>query len=270
MSQATVTPAADARRSDTGAEHTGGTAVKTGADAGAELRDYERSLARSCRSRTRADRPHRFELRGRTWDLLDEVFAPVYSPSTSVALDFLGWTEHMETPRSGSMLEIGCGTGVISVMGALAGCERVVAADINPRAVANTALNAARHGVSGRVHAVHSDLFSALDPEERFDLVFFSSNYVLAPAGHRYATDHDKAYVDPGYRVHRRYLAEVCDRLTFTGSALLHFSSRGDLPLLKRIAAEHGRRLITLVTRQIHEGDTPVEHLLLAIVPAAR
>ncbi|MEV7613333.1 methyltransferase domain-containing protein [Streptomyces sp. NPDC089799] len=268
MSQATVTPAVDARRTDSTAERTGGAAVLAGA--GAEVRDYERSLARSDMSRTRADRPRSFELRGRTWDLLDEVFAPVFSPTTSVALDFLGWTEHVETPRTGSMLEIGCGTGVISVMGALAGCERVVAADVNPHAVANAALNAARHGVSGRVRAVHSDLFSALDPEERFDLVFFSSNYVLAPAGHRYASEHDKAYVDPGYRVHRRYLGEVCDRLTPTGSALLHFSSRGDLPLLKRLAAEQDRRLITLVTRQVHEAGTPVDHMLLAIVPAAR
>ncbi|QES48320.1 methyltransferase [Streptomyces venezuelae] len=233
-----------------------------------EVRDYQRSLARSVESRTRADRPSQFELRGRTWDLLDEVFAPVYSPSTSIALDFLGWTDTVETPRSGSMLEIGCGTGVISVMGALAGCRRVVAADINPHAVDNARLNAHRHGVTARVQAVHSDLFSGLDRQERFDLIFFSSNYVLAPAGHRYASEHDKAYVDPGYSVHRRYLAEVCEWLTPNGSALLHFSSRGDMELLRQLAAETGRKLLTLVTRQVRENDLPVDHILMAIVPA--
>ncbi|MFF5444583.1 methyltransferase domain-containing protein [Streptomyces sp. NPDC012888] len=234
----------------------------------AEIRDYERSLARSNQSRTRADRPREFEMRGRTWDLMNEVFAPVYSPSTSVALDFLGWTEKVEAPRSGSMLEVGCGTGVIAVMGALAGCDRVVASDINPWAVANARLNAARHGVADRVRAVQSDLFEGLDPEERFDLVFWSSNYVLAPAGHRYDSDHDKAYVDPGYAVHRRFLAGVCERLTPGGSALLHFSSRGDLDLLHRMAAETGRELRTLDTRTVVEGDHLVDHLLLEIAAA--
>ncbi|MEV8536202.1 50S ribosomal protein L11 methyltransferase [Streptomyces sp. NPDC051211] len=254
MSQATVASA--------------GTSLVT--DPANSVRDYQRSLARSVQSRTRADRPHEFELRGRTWDLLDEVFAPVYSPSTSVALDFLGWTDSVETPRTGSMLEIGSGTGVIAVMGALAGCERVVATDVNPQAVANTRLNAERHGVSHRVEAVQSDLFSSLDPQERFDLIFWSSNYVLAPADHHYASEHDKAYVDPGYATHRRYLAEVCDRLTPSGSALLHFSSRGDMNLLKQLAEETGRRLLKLVSRPVREDENMVDHLLLAIVPVAR
>ncbi|MFD3518618.1 methyltransferase domain-containing protein [Streptomyces sp. NPDC058657] len=234
-----------------------------------EVRDYERSLARSAVSRTRTDRPREFDLRGRQWNLLDEVFCPTYSPSTGIALDFLGWTESWTTPRRGSMLEIGCGTGVIAVMGALAGCERVVASDISPQAVANARLNAERHGLTDRVEAVRSDLFDALDPAERFDLVFWSSNYVLAPAGHVYGSVHDMAYVDPGYAAHRRFLAEAPDRLAPGGSALLHFSSRGDLDALHAMAAETGRELRTLQSAVVQEGACPVEHLLLEIVPAA-
>ncbi|MER7900591.1 methyltransferase domain-containing protein [Streptomyces sp. NPDC096046] len=233
-----------------------------------QVRDYERSLARSAMSRTRADRPDQFDMRGRTWDLLDEVFAPIYSPSTGIALDFLGWTGTVSAPRTGSMLEIGCGTGMIAVTGALAGCERVVASDINPRAVANAALNAARHQVGDRVEAVHSDLFDGLDPAERFDLIFWSSNYVLAPEGHRYGSVHDAAYVDPGYAAHRRFLAEAEDRLAPGGSALLHFSSRGDLRALHALAAGTGRELRTLRSAVVQEGEYPVEHLLLEIVPA--
>ncbi|MFF1700084.1 methyltransferase domain-containing protein [Streptomyces sp. NPDC058257] len=233
-----------------------------------EVRDYERSLARSAVSRTRADRPHTFELRGRTWDLLDEVFAPIYSPSTRIGLDFLGWTEEVLAPRSGSLLEIGCGTGMIAVTGALAGCDRVVASDINPRAVENARLNAVRHGVADRVEAVYSDMFEGLDPAERFDLVFWSSNYVLAPAGHTYGSAHDAAYVDPGYAAHRRFLAGAGERLTPDGSALLHFSSRGDLDELYSMAAQEGRELRTLRSQFVPEGEMMVEHLLLEILPA--
>ncbi|MFI6376416.1 methyltransferase [Streptomyces sp. NPDC050546] len=235
--------------------------------ADAEIRSYERSLARSSMSRTRGDRPHEFELRGRTWDLLDDVFAPMYSPSTAIALDFLGWTEKVLTPRSGSMLEIGCGTGVIAVTGALAGCERVVASDINRHAVANAALNAARHGVAGRVTAMQSDLFDGLDPEERFELVFWSSNYVLAPSGHVYDSVHDRAYVDAGYAAHRRFLATARDRVAPGGSVLLHFSDRGDVAALGAIADDTGCELRTLDSRRIQEGEHLVEHMLLEIVP---
>lgn len=237
-----------------------------------QTQSYERSLARCAESRTRADRPRVFSMRGYEWDLLDEVFAPVHSPSTETALDFLGLGspgEDEPAPRLGAFLEIGCGAGVISVLAALAGCDRVVAADINPKAVRNTELNAARHDMTGRMRVVHSDLFQALDPQERFDTVFWSSNYVLAPDGYRYDNDHERAYVDPGYAAHRRFLAEATGRLTPDGRALLHFSSRGNLPLLRGLAEECGRELRQVGSVLVPEGDGPVEHLLLEIRDAA-
>ncbi|MFD0884363.1 hypothetical protein ACFQ08_07330, partial [Streptosporangium algeriense] len=71
--------------------------------------DYRRSLRRSEQSRTRDDRPRVFRLAGREWDLLDDVFAPVYSSSTEVFLELL------DLPAAGTMLEVGCGAGVIAV-----------------------------------------------------------------------------------------------------------------------------------------------------------
>src|SRR6185312_1290822 len=51
---------------------------------------YLRSLERSRHARTRMDRPAVFTMCGREWDLLPDVFAPIYSPSTGAALEFLG------------------------------------------------------------------------------------------------------------------------------------------------------------------------------------
>ncbi|MCF6524126.1 50S ribosomal protein L11 methyltransferase [Streptomyces sp. JJ36] len=231
-----------------------------------EVRSYVRSLERSERARTRPDRPRVFTMRGRIWDLLDEVFAPNYSPSTSVSLEFLGSFDDVELPRSGSLLEIGSGTGIVAVTAALMGCDRVLASDINPQAVRNTELNARRHGVSGRVRSVHSDLFAALPPHERFDTVFWHSNYVLAPPGFRYRAPQECAYVDPGYEAHRRFLAEAPRWTTPYGAALLHFSSRGDLDTLRRLADETGRRLVQRSRRVIRDGDDRVEHLLFQVV----
>ncbi|WP_328537692.1 50S ribosomal protein L11 methyltransferase [Streptomyces sp. NBC_00344] len=221
---------------------------------------------------TRADRPRVFSACGREWDLLAEVFAPVYSPSTNVALEFLDLGEKQGRYRRDSFLEIGCGAGVIAVMAALSGCERVVASDINPWAVENAAVNAGRHGMRGRVRTVHGDMFSGIDAGERFDTVFWSSNYVRGPEGYEYKTLHEAAYVDIGYRAHRAYIAEAPRRVAEGGSALLHFSSRGDLPELHRIAEEYGRELRTIRSMEVHEGeygDDVVEHLLLEITPAA-
>ncbi|MEV5433843.1 methyltransferase [Streptomyces sp. NPDC052701] len=229
------------------------------------LRSYERSLNRSRQSRSRSDRPKEFRFADRDWTLLDEVFAPLYSPSTEVALGFLGLADAPAGGQSGSFLEIGCGSGVIAVLSALAGRTRVVAADINPRAVENTAVNADRHGV--RLRAVHSDLFSGVG-DERFDTIFWSSNYVLAPEDYLYRSLHEYAYVDPGYRAHRRYLTQAPDRLAPGGAALLHFSGRGDIEELHRIAGACGRELRTVRRTTVLEGeygDDLVEHLLLQI-----
>ncbi|CAM5468300.1 hypothetical protein SALBM311S_09579 [Streptomyces alboniger] len=111
-------------------------------------------------------------------------------------------------------------------------------------------------------------LGGALD--ERFDIVFWSSNYVLAPDDYSYRSPHEQAYVDPGYRTHRRYLEEAPLRVTPTGSALLHFSDRGDVPALYRIADECGRELRLLDACRVREceyGDDTVEHLLFEIAP---
>lgn len=64
-----------------------------------QTQSYERSLARCAESRTRADRPRVFSMRGYEWDLLDEVFAPIHSPSTETALDFLGLGSPVRTRR---------------------------------------------------------------------------------------------------------------------------------------------------------------------------
>jgi len=229
------------------------------------VRDYRRSLERSKIARRTIVRPTAFDMRGRDWDVLPGVFSPICSPTTALVLDLLDLGGPRAVPRTGSFLEIGCGAGLVAVSGALAGCERVVATDVNPDAAANTELNAARHGVGDRTRVVCGDLFDPLDPAERFDTIFWSSNYVLAPEDYEYRSTHERAYVDAGYRTHRRFLAEVVDRLTPTGSALLHFSSRGDLPRLLRLAGEFDLGLRARRGVTVQEAGLPVDHLLVEI-----
>ncbi|MEU6818049.1 methyltransferase domain-containing protein [Streptomyces sp. NPDC046860] len=235
-----------------------------------EMRSYEKSLERSRLSLHRPDRPREFTMLGRRWDLLDHVFAPPYSPSTRTALELLGLDSAAPSgtpvplaPDAPAFLEVGSGAGVIAVQAALAG-HRVSAVDVNEHAVRNTALNAVRHGVEDRLEAVHGDLLAPF-AGRRFDRIFWSSNYVLAPEEYVFHSDHERAYVDPGYRAHRRYLTEAVRHLTPVGRALLHFCDRGQLDVLTRIAAEQGRALRTLAGRTVQEGECAVRHVLIEI-----
>ncbi|WP_371653235.1 MULTISPECIES: 50S ribosomal protein L11 methyltransferase [unclassified Streptomyces] len=230
-----------------------------------EIKNYLRSLERSRAALLREDRPRTFALAGREWDLLDGVFAPPFSASTGAAMELLGLTGPERAPWHGSLLEVGSGTGVIAVCAALAGGDRVTALDINEQAVRNTEMNAHRHGVADRLTAVHSDLFDALGADERYDTVYWHSNFVLAPPTYRHETVHEQAYVDPGYRAHRRYLAEAPAFAADGGRVLLHFSDRGDIDALHEIAAECDRSLRVLGSRRIGEGEETVEHILYEI-----
>ncbi|MHC8561654.1 methyltransferase domain-containing protein [Streptomyces albidoflavus] len=196
-------------------------------------------------------RPGEFTLLDREWELLDGVFSPTYTPVTGL---FTTW---LPFPDGGSFLEIGSGTGVTAVVAAQEGCASVTALDLSEEAVENTRRNAARHGAGDRVRVLSSDLFVALGPEDRFDLVYWNSNFAEPPEGVVNETALHHASFDPGYDAHRRFLREAPARPNPGGRVLLGFSSIGNVDVLRVLAAESGQKL-TLFRSQGREVDTVV------------
>ena len=208
------------------------------------------------------DRPRLFTLFDREWDLVPEVYAPVYASSTRL------FTQWLQYPEGGSMLEMGCGAGVTAVMAALSDCRSVVAIDINPAAVENTRLNTIRHGVAGRVRVLTSDMYEALDPTETFDLIFWNSNFVEAPATAAYESDLDRAFFDPGYASHERYLAGARQHLLPHGRLLLGFADLGNREHLEEIAKRYRYRTDTFIEeRHTTASGRTVTFQLLEFVP---
>lgn len=207
----------------------------------------------------RADRPREFALFGRQWDLLPGVFAPVYCFSTQL---FASWVPY---PVGGTLLEVGSGAGVMAVRAALAGCAAVTAVDISAAAVENTERNVRRHGVDDRVTVLRSDLFDALDDGQRFDVVFWNSNFIEPTdevgAG-EIGTDIADAIFDPDYQTHQRFLAQAPDRLAPGGRLLLGFSSLGNRERLDAMAADVGLAVDTLLSKALF-GDVRYEILEL-------
>ncbi len=70
-------------------------------------------------------------------------------------------------------LDIGCGSGILSVQLALNGALHVHAIDVDRRAVANTLSNAFRNGVAERVSGATVDLYPWV-PDQRYDVVVAS------------------------------------------------------------------------------------------------
>lgn len=106
--------------------------------------------------------------------VLPGVFHPGLFSSTNFLLEFLA----EQDLNNKSLLELGCGTGYVSVAAARAGAV-VTASDLSSRAVRNTKLNATQNNVSIKV--VHSDLFASITGT--FDVIAINPPYYARNPG---------------------------------------------------------------------------------------
>lgn len=78
--------------------------------------------------------------------------------------------------KGSHVLEIGTGSGLVSLCCLQAGASQVVATDLNPKAVQNVRFNAAQYGDPHRLEARlvprrRPDAWSVIQPDERFDFI---------------------------------------------------------------------------------------------------
>lgn len=97
------------------------------------------------------------------------VFHPGFFSSTMFLLSFL----EKQNLRQQSLLELGCGTGLISIFAAKGGA-RATASDLSVKAIENTRVNA--HMNQADVTIVHSDLFQQITPT-CFDWIIINPPY---------------------------------------------------------------------------------------------
>ena len=204
--------------------------------------------------------PYEFEVLGTPFVAFANVFSPPYMPGADI------FTKMLPLAPGIDILEIGSGTGAISVLAALAGARRVVAVDINPDAVANTRANIEKHGLGDRMEAREGDVFDPVRPDQRFDLVFWNIPFAFVEPGTP-VTPLQRSTLDPGYASMRRYITEGPRHLKPGGLLTLGFSTTlGRMDLVEEIAAGAG-----LEARIAHavpaSPELPIAFELIHLVP---
>lgn len=142
----------------------------------------------------------------------------VFSPVRGEYLDLIA-TAPLAAPAVA--FDIGTGTGVIAALLAQRGVGRVVATDMDPRALACAADNLQRLGLADRVELVEADLF----PAGRADLVVCNPPWLPASA----AVGTDFAVYDPDSRMLRGFLAGLGEHLSTDGEGWLILSNLAEL-----------------------------------------
>lgn len=138
-------------------------------------------------------------------------------------------------------LEIGCGTGIFSVLAALDGAECVVAVDINSDAVANTIENAKLHGVDGRLKVIEGDMFCPLEKGSAFDIIFFNIPFCHINCNTKELSMLGKSLFDPEHDLLHRFFKEGQDYLRPNGRLILGYSTtHGDIQLMHEWADKYG------------------------------
>lgn len=180
-----------------------------------------------------ATEAYEFPYEGREFVVYPHVYSPKIFPSTFYYID------HMNIEPGQSFLEIGSGTGILALTAALRGADPVVATDISPIAVANTAENIQRYGLTSIMDAREGSVFDPIKEGETFDIILWNLPYM-----HIDKTDLSPieiALYDPSYKALTRFFAEAKNHLKpggklWFGSSSTHMHQE----VLKKVIDAYG------------------------------
>lgn len=132
---------------------------------------------------------------------------------------------------SGKILEMGCGTGIVSLSAAAASpSNSVLAVDINPEAVECARKNAKANGITN-VRFMAGDLFSSIPETDKFDSILFNPPYLPTTREEKLALETENAAYDggeSGLEVFMQFAPQAAEHLAPGGKVAVIATSLSD------------------------------------------
>jgi predicted RNA methylase len=173
--------------------------------------------------------------------------------------------------RGKTILEIGAGTGLLSLCCLRAGAARVIATDVNPAAIANTEYNANTLDLADRLETRlvpldRAEAYSVIRPAERFDLIISNPPWENQTPGRI----NDYALYDEGFRLMRSLLAGLAGHLKPGGRAFLAYGCVDAIHTLQRLAPEFDLTIRTHDDRTLNDlPEVFLPGMLLEVAPVS-
>ncbi len=159
---------------------------------------------------------HEWRKRGVEIPALGERIHPHYGVFSPIRGEYLDLIAMAPLPQTALAFDIGTGTGVIAALLAKRGVKRVVATELNPRALACARDNLQRLGLNGTVEVLETDLF----PADKAGLIVCNPPWVPAAANSLL----DQAIFDPDSRMLLGFLNGLSSHLAPGGEGWLILS----------------------------------------------
>ena len=151
--------------------------------------------------------------------------------------------ENTEVHKGESVLDIGAGTGVQAVFAAEK-ASHVLAMDISKPALDNTLLNARRLGVADKISVRESDLFNALGPDEKFDVIISSIPFAM------------NANTQGNWTLQERFFHDVRKHLNPNGRIYFSTGNLENMSRTRKLAETSGLKII-----HINMNYVTVQHI---------
>ena len=156
--------------------------------------------------------------------------------------------------KNKTVLEIGTGTGLISLCCLQAGARRVVATDINPAAIANAQYNAKKLAVTDRldtrlVPIIEGGAYSVIKSDETFDLI------VSNPPWEDQTPEsiEEFAFYDEGFSLVDSLLKNLRQHLRKGGKALLAYGNVEAIRTIEELVSEYELGMEILDDRNVND-----------------
>jgi release factor glutamine methyltransferase len=212
--------------------------------------DYLKGTDKILQDSKREKGPYSAIVLGKKFVVFPNVFSPKYFKDTEI------FAKNLPVEKGEEFLEIGSGTGIISIFVALRGAKRVLAIDINPSAVKNTKENVRIHKLQKIIEVRKGNLYASLKKNEKFDTIFWNTPFGLIDK--KIISNLEKSVYDPWYKSTEKFIKQASKYLKNNGRLFIGFSSTlGKLDLIKKFAREFGFKL-KLVYKEKSDEFYPV------------